>query len=137
MAAFSGMVSAGRVLAALMTEYHVFRTALFSIVFSLAAGQDVSVLCRAWCDAPPATASHCHQTDNATSSRVVLGKGCDEAAAPVGVLRQEVLPAGAQQAILVAGYQLAQLTIDTSAGDARWRRGCFLDKRPLATTLRI
>jgi hypothetical protein len=114
----------------------VFRTALFSIVFSLAAGQDVSVLCRAWCDAPAAAASNCHETDN-TSLTVVLGEGCDQAVAAVGVLRQEALSADAQQAIPVARYQLAQLTIDASAADARWRRGCFLDKRPLATTLRI
>src|SRR5678816_2040187 len=98
----------------------MFRTALFSIVFSLAAGQDVSVLCRAWCDGHTATASNCHEIDEATSSRVVLGKGCDEAAAAVGVLREEALPAGAQQAIPVAHYQLARLTIDANTAEA-WR----------------
>lgn len=116
----------------------MFRTALFSIVFSLAAGPDVSVLCRTWCDAHAPAASDCHHSDGSTGSRVVLGQDCDDVVTTaVGVVREGLSPAGAQQAIPVPRYQLAQLNVDANAAEAWWWRHSSLDKRPLATALRI
>jgi hypothetical protein len=54
----------------------VFRAVLFSIVLTLAVGQDASLLCRVWC--PDATSTGCPHQDSTTSPSVLAGDTCNE-----------------------------------------------------------
>ena len=115
----------------------MFRAALISIVFSLAVGQNLALLCRPWCDADLAAASECHHK----SPSVVSDEDCDNVAVAVtAVLREDVrrdVPSqDANQAIPVPRFQLAQLTIGIRAGEEPWC-AWSLEKRPLDTALRI
>lgn len=119
----------------------MFRAALFSIVFSLAVGQNVALLCRTWCDAHVAGPSECHHKDSISTPSVAGNEDCDNVvAAATAVLREDVRrqvsSQNAHQAVPVPRYQLAQLTIDARHGQEPWRAWA-LEKRPLATALRI
>lgn len=119
----------------------MFRAALLSIVFSLAVGQSVALLCRTWCDAHVAAASECHHKDSLSTPSVAGNENCENVvAAATAVLREdvrrEVSSQNAHQAIPVPRYQLAQLTIDERRGQEPWREWS-LEKRPLSTALRI
>lgn len=119
----------------------MFRAALFSIVFSLAVGQNVALLCRTWCDAHVAAASKCHHKSSSPMASVAGDEDCDNVVvAAIAVLREDVRrdvsPHDANQAIRVPRYQLAQLTIGDHRGQEPWR-WWTLEKRPLSTSLRI
>ena len=119
----------------------MFRTALLSIVFSLAVGQNVALLCRAWCDAHLAAASECHHESSPQTPSVAGSENCDNVVGDAtAVLREDALrdvsSRAASQAIPVLRYHLDQLTIDTRPG-RQARREWPLAKRPLATALRI
>jgi len=118
----------------------VFRAALLSIVFSLAVGQNVALLCRTWCDADVAAATECYHNSSTTPS-VAGDENCGNGVvAATAVLREDVQRAvssqNANQAIPVPRYQRAQLTIDARRGQEPWR-GWSLEKRSLSTALRI
>jgi hypothetical protein len=118
----------------------VFRAALFSIVVSLATGQDVALLCRTWCDAETAAATECHHKDSSPTPNVAGDKDCDPmmavaVAVKEDVRRGDVSPDG-NPPILVRPYQLTHLTIEARRGQEPWRESS-LDTRPLSTTLRI
>ena len=55
----------------------MFRAVLLSIVLSLAVGQNVALLCRAWCNAHVAAASGCHHEDSPTTPTVAGDESCD------------------------------------------------------------
>jgi hypothetical protein len=119
----------------------VFRAVVLSIVFSLAVGQDVALLCRTWCDAHVAAASECHHKDSSARPSVAGNEHCDNVVvAATAVLREDVRrdvsSQGANQAIPVPRYQFAQSTIDARSGQEPWR-AWSLEKRPLTTALRI
>ena len=118
----------------------MFRAALVSIVFSLAIGQNVALLCRMWCDAHATAASECHQNSSTTSS-VAKSQDCDNVVvAATAVLREEVgrgvSSRDANQAIPVPGYRLALLMVDARPQSEPWRERP-LEKRPFLTALRI
>jgi len=122
-------------------EHHVFRAVLLSIVLSLAVGQNVALLCRAWCNAHVAAASGCHHEDSSTTPTVAGDESCDNVAvAATAVLREDVRRSVSSQdanhAIPVPRYQLAQFTIDTRQNQEAGRRW-LLENRPLSTALRI
>ena len=120
----------------------MFRAALLSIVLSLAAGQNAVILvCRTWCDAHAATASECHHEKSSTTPSMAGGDCGDMVAAHTAVLREDtrrgdVSSVDASQAIALARYQLAQLTIDARPGQ-EVRRGWSVAERPLSTVLRL
>lgn len=119
----------------------MFRAALVSIVFSLALGQSVAVLCRTWCDAHVAGASECHHKNSSSTPSVAGDEHCDNVVvAATAVLREDVRrDVSAQvtdQAITVRRYLFAQRTIGARTGEAAWRARS-LEKRPLSTALRI
>ena len=119
----------------------MFRAALLSIVFSLAVGQNVVLLCRTWCDAHVAAASDCHHKNSSPTPSAVGDENCNNVvAATIAVLwedpRRDVPSQDANQAIPVPRYQLAQLTIDARPGGEPWR-AWSLERRPLDTALRI
>ena len=118
----------------------MFRAVLLSIVLSLAVGQNVALLCRAWCNAHEAAASGCHHEDSPTTP-TVDDESCDNVVvAATAVLREDVRrnvsSQDANHAIPVPRYQLAQFTIDTCQNREAGRRW-LLENRPLSTALRI
>ena len=119
----------------------MFRAVLLSIVLSLAVGQNVALLCRAWCNAHVAAASGCHHEDSPTTPTVAGDESCDNlVVVATAVLREDVRPnvssQDANHAIPVPRYQLAQFTIDTCQNREAGRRW-LLENRPLSTALRI
>lgn len=119
----------------------MFRAALLSIVFSLAVGQNLALLCRTWCDAHAAAASECHQKNSSARPGVTGDENCDNVVvAAIAVLREDVRRGvsspDANHAIPVPRYQLAQLTIDARPGREPWREWS-LESLPLSTALRI
>ena len=119
----------------------MFRAALFSIVFSLAVGQNAALLCRTWCDAHVAVASECHHQNSSHTPSLAGDENCDNVVmAATAVLREDtrrdVSSQGANQAIPVPRYKLTQSTIDASPGEEPWH-AWLLEKHPLATALRI
>ena len=119
----------------------MFRAVLLSIVLSLAVGQNVALLCRAWCNAHVAAASGCHHEDSPTTPTVAGDESCDNlVVVATAVLREDVRrdvsSRNANQAIPVPRYQLAQLTIGAGPGQEPWREWS-LEKGPLSTALRI
>jgi hypothetical protein len=131
----------GLVLAHWKNEYPVFRAALLSIVFSLAAGQNVALLCRSWCDAHAAVPSECHHENSSTTPSVAGDKDCGKVVvAATAILREDVRRGvwsrDTNQAIPVPRYQLAQLTIQERPGHEPGREWS-LEKRPLSIALRI
>ena len=118
----------------------MFRTVLLSIVFSLAGGQDLALLCRTWCDGHAVAATECHHKNSRTPS-VAGSENCDSGvAAATAVLREDVRrdvsSRNGNQAIPVVRYQLAQLTIGAGSLQEPWREWS-LENRPLSTALRI
>lgn len=131
----------GLVLAILSYEQHVFRAALLSIVFSLAVGPNVALLCRTWCDAHAAAASECHHESSSTGATVASDEHCDDVgAATTAALREDVRrgvsPPDGNQAIPVPRCQLAPETADARSAHEH-RRSPPLETGPLDTTLRI
>lgn len=119
----------------------MFRTALLSIVFALAVGQNVTLLCKTWCSAHAAAASGRHHEDSSTGLSVASDDSCDKVVAgATAILREDVWRGvsspDANRAIPVPRYQLARLTIDACLGQEPWRESS-LERRPLSTALRI
>ena len=85
--------------------------------------------------------SECHHKDSSATPSVAGNENCDNVVvAATAVLREDVRrdvsSQGANQAIPVPRYQLAQSTIDARSGQEPWR-AWSLEKRPLTTALRI
>ena len=120
-------------------EHHVFRAALFSIVLTLAVGQNASLLCNAWCH--DATSARCPHQDSTTSPSVSAGDNCrsdvSEAVAFVGEdARRTAAAPDAQNAFAVPRFLLACSHIDLGFGFESGRR-LLLEERPLILALRI
>ncbi len=118
------------------SSVHVFHAAVAAIVFSLAIGQDASVLCRAWCGDAVA-ASECHHKDTSAPRRVKSNDDCRQVGTNSAVLVREDLRPDRQ-------YQAAQHVVvlpsdefPSSMGDAQARRGSSLQPPPLIIALRI
>jgi hypothetical protein len=119
----------------------VFRTVLLSILFSLAVGQDLALLCRTWCDGHAVAASECHHKNSSHMPSVAGSENCDNVVtAATAVLREDVRrdvsSRNGNQATPVPRYQLAPLTLGARPGQEPWREWS-LEKRPLSTALRI
>ena len=119
----------------------MFRTALLSIIVSLAAGQTTFILmCRTWCDAHMAIASECHHENTSTAPGVAAGDCADMVAAHSAILREDTRrltdAAGANQAIVVPRFQCAHLTIDAPLGQEP-SRASSVEGPPLTTVLRL
>ena len=117
----------------------MFRAALFSIVLTLAVGQNASLLCEVWChDATPEGCPHQHSTaplsvradESCTDSAVV-------AAAFVGEdSRREDPGPDARNALVVPRFRYAAPPTDSGSGCEAGRLPT-LDARPLLIALRI
>lgn len=116
----------------------MFRTALFSIVLSLAVGQNAGLLCKVWChDTTPARCPHEEAT---TSSSVSRDDRCEDAAVDVvAFVREDARSAGsaadAQTGAVVPRFRL-------TPPPANWplrfeSEGRLLEERPFIISLRI
>jgi hypothetical protein len=123
----------------------VFRAALFSIVLTLAVGQNASLLCQFWCH--DATSAGCPHQDapvflgSATSPRVSADDNCGNAfVGAVAVVREDArrtAPApDAQHALVVQRFRLALSPTNLRPGFESGQRRP-LEERPLVISLRI
>ena len=119
----------------------MFRVAVLSIVLTVAGGQNVALLCGAWCGPHAAAARECHHENSSTTPSVAGDEHCGSVVVgATAVLREEmrrdVSSKEANHAIPVPRYQLAQLTIGSRPGQNHWRERS-LEERPLVIALRI
>jgi hypothetical protein len=121
-------------------EHHVFRAALFSIVLTLAFGQNASLLCTVWC--PDTTSAGCPHQDSTTSPSVSAYDNCrsDDVGGAVAVVREDArrtaVAPDAQNALAVPRFLLALSRTDLGSGFESGRR-LLLEERPLVIALRI
>ena len=119
----------------------MFRATVLSIVLTLAAGPNASVLCKAWCDRAAAAARGCHHTDGSPSATLTGTDDCGKAVPNRAVVVKEDARRGApssppQQAVMVPRHHRAISSSEAHPGDDpefTWS----LAQRPLVTALRI
>jgi hypothetical protein len=117
----------------------VFRAALFSIVLTLAVGQNASLLCEVWCH--DATSAGCPHQDPTTSLSVGADDSCTNvvvaAAAFVGEDARRTDPGpDAKTALVVPRFRFAAPPTAPGSGYEAERLPP-LDARPLLIALRI
>ena len=135
----SRLFQAGAALALMGGEYHVFRAALFSIVLTLAVGQNADLLCKVWCH--DATSAGCPHQDSTTSPGVSAEDSCRSAVlGAVAFVREDARSTAAapdaQNAVVVPRFRLAPSPTDLRPGFESGRR-LPLEERPLIIALRI
>jgi hypothetical protein len=126
-----------------MVRGKMFRTVLFSLVFSLAVGQSASLLCKALCDPAGAAAIGCHDHggESDSSARIVASHDCDDQGpAATAFLTEDARGtaslAHADPALAVARHHAAA-ALTAARPDHGPGHLPSLEKRPLKTALRI
>jgi hypothetical protein len=117
----------------------VFRAALFSIVLTLAFGQNASLLCKVSC--PETKSAECRHQDSTTSASVSALDNCrNDVGAAVAFVREDArrttAAPDAQNALAVPRFLLAVSHTDLGSGSEFGRR-LRLEERPLVIALRI
>jgi hypothetical protein len=135
----SRLFQAGAALAVMGGEHHVFRAALFSIVLTLAVGQNASLLCKVWCH--DATSVGCPHRDSTTSPSVSAHDNCrSDVGGAVAFVREDAQRTAAapdaQNALVVPRFRLAPSPTDLRPSFESGRR-LPLEERPLVIALRI
>ena len=117
----------------------MFRTALFSIVLTLAVGQSASLFCEAWCH--DGTSAECPHEDPTTSPGVSSEDNCR--GVDVGAVasvredaRRTAVAADAQNVLVISRFLFAPSPSDQHSGSELGRR-LLLEERPLILALRI
>ena len=121
----------------------MFRTAVLSIVLTLAVGQNAALLCSTWCDAHAQAARACHHKDPTPAGSVSAGDDCCNVVlgtSTTAFLREDVQlgssSADPDDAIPVTRYQPAHSTIAArTRPEPGWTWS--LEQRHLLTALRI
>ena len=117
----------------------MFRIALFSIVLTLAIGQNARLFCETWCH--DGMSAECPHEDSTTSPRVSSEDNCRSA--DVGAVafvradaRRTAAAPDAQNAFVVPRFLFAPPPSDLRSGfELGWR--LLLEERPLILPLRI
>jgi hypothetical protein len=117
----------------------VFRAALFSIVLTLAVGQNAGLLCKVWCH--DATSAGCAHQDPTTSPSVGANDSCSNVGVgSVAFVREDgrrTAPGpDAQNALVVPRFGFIPPPTDPRPGYESGRR-LLLEERPLVIALRI
>jgi hypothetical protein len=113
----------------------VFRATLFSIVLTLAVGQNAALLCKVWCYPPDATSAECNHQDSTTPPSVRGDDKCNNVAAGAVVFvrqdgRRTASAPDAQNAVIVPRFRFVPPPTDSrSRYDSR--RQLLLEERPL------
>jgi hypothetical protein len=120
-------------------EHPVFRAVLFSIVLTLAVGQNASLLCKVWC--PDTTSAVCQHQDSTTSPSVSAHDNCRSAVLGVVAFvredaRRTAAAPDAENALVVPRFRLAPSPTSLRSGFEAGRRQ-LLEERPLILALRI
>ena len=117
----------------------MFRTALFSIVLTLAVGQNARLLCEAWCH--DGMSAECPHEDSTTFPSVSSEDDCRGAG--VGAVafvredaRRTAAAPDAQNALVFPRFLFAPSPSDQHSGSELGRR-LLLEERPLILALRI
>ena len=119
----------------------MFRSTVLSIVLTLMAGPNASILCKAWCDLADAAAQECHHRDATTLTALTCTDDCDNPVFTRAVLlkedvRRRVSSPDTHQAPIVPRYQYFASKRGTHICDEPGR-GSPLAQQPLVTALRI
>jgi hypothetical protein len=122
-----------------VASINVFRAALFSVVLSLAIGQNAGLLCTVWC--PDATSTACPHQESTTSASVRADDTCTNVTvAAVAFVREDgrgTAPApDAQNALLVLRFRFVAPPTDPRPDYESGRR-LLLEERSLVIALRI
>jgi hypothetical protein len=135
----SPAIRAGAALALKVSGHDVFRAALFSIVLTLAVGQNAGLFCKVWCHPPNAAPAGCgHQAP--TKSPSVLGDdNCNIVAVVAVAFRlEDARRAGsnpdAQSALIAPQFHLTSSPTDLGSA---YESETLLPHRPLVIALRI
>jgi hypothetical protein len=117
----------------------VFRAALFSIVLTLAVGQNASLLCKVWC--PDTTSAGCPHQDSTTSPSASARDDCrSDVGGAVAFVREDpqrtAAAPDAQNALAVPRFLSTPSHVDLGFGFESGRR-LLLEERPLVIALRI
>ena len=124
-----------------VNEHSVSRAAVLAIVVTLAAGPNVGVLCKGWCDPVEAATAGCHH-EHGNPSAILTGiDDCGNLVFSSAVLVTEDARGGlsssdTRHAVAVPRYQYPASTSGTHLGDEP-RCAWPLAKRPLVSALRI
>jgi hypothetical protein len=119
----------------------MFRAALFSIVLTLAVGQNAGLLCKVWCSPHEAASAGCRHQAPVTSPSVTGNDNCTTVAVGTAeFLREEARRAGSasdcQNAVVVPRFGFTPSSADSRSRYERWQQRP-LEAQPLVTALRI
>jgi len=120
-----------------VSSVNVFRSALLSVVLTLAIGQNAGLLCKVWCHEATSTACPHHES---TSPSVRADDTCtDVVAGEVAFVREDSRRMAAaldvQNALVVLRFRLVAPPTDARPGYESGRR--LLLEEPLVIALRI
>lgn len=118
----------------------MFRAALFSIVLTLAAGQNAALLCGVWCHSGEGMAGPCEHKTESSSPGIVAHDDCSIGGNAIVFVRDDArrgtsLPE-VEDAVLVPRFALTAPAADTHSGYEPGSR-LLLELRPLVLSLRI
>lgn len=127
-------------LALVKSSADVFRALVLAIVWTLAVGQNASVLCAVWCHPETGPTAACEHQEPSTSLRVTANDNCPEVTGRVtAFVREDLRRKGSARhalpAVVVPPFQLA-LPLQSAFGSDSRRRPP-LETRPLVLALRI
>jgi len=117
----------------------VFRAALFSVVLTLAIGQNAGLLCKVWC--PDAPSKSCPHQESTTSPSIRADDTCTNVVVGAVAFVLEDGPRtapgpDAQHGLVVLQFRFVAPPIDSRPGYESGRR-LLLEERPLVIALRI
>jgi hypothetical protein len=120
---------------------HVFRAAVLSIVLTLAAGPNASLLCAVWCHPEAAAAEPCEHRDATYTANVTANDSCPDIAAVTTAFVREDVRSGVsasdgQTAVLVPPFQFVAPPTALEFG-GEFRPHPPREARPLVLALRI
>lgn len=138
---FEPLASAGARLALREQGTHVLRTIVLSIVFTLAAGSNATLLCAVRCHPLDASPASCQHQDPPSASTLTQSDRCTDVSAGSiafvrGDARREVSSSGAADLVLSVSLHFG-LPPDRSASGDHAARHRPLEARPLILALRI
>ena len=137
--AFASLPRLAQLLPLEVASINVFRAALFSVVLTLAIGQNAGLLCTVWC--PDTTSTTCPHQESTMSPSVRTDDTCTNVAvAAVAFVSEDgrrTAPApDVQHALVVLRFRFVAPPTDLRPGYESGRR-LLLEERPLVIALRI
>jgi len=137
---FSPRASLARVLRSSLASSDMFRATLVSIVLALTLGQNVTLLCRVWCQPQERTNSTCEHQPQKTSPSVTGNESCIPIEGTTPFVREDgrrgSSASDAQPSVLIARFHLP-LAPSVAVRMNAYPQATPPDVRPLPVALRI